>query len=275
MTLQLPLLIEPEMLQSNLDHPDLLVVDLCRPQQYASAHIPGAVYLPFSQLMGGMAPAPGALPSEEKISEVLSIIGLTPDTHVVAYDDEGGGWAGRLLWTLEVVGHKRYSYLNGGLHAWAAEQRPLSNANVQPTPSQFNAAFDASVWVSKEQILDQLEHHPDDWVIWDARSPEEYFGMRPGAARNGHIPGAVNYEWIRAMDRQNGLRIRNHSDIKQELAELGIHGDKPIVTHCQSHHRSSFTWMLGTILGYPIKAYPGSWSEWGNDPDTPISQSQP
>ena len=62
MTLQLPLLIEPEMLQSNLDHPDLLVVDLCRPQQYASAHIPGAVYLPFSQLMGGMAPAPGALP---------------------------------------------------------------------------------------------------------------------------------------------------------------------------------------------------------------------
>jgi len=77
------------------------------------------------------------------------------------------------------------------------------------------------------------------------------------------------------MDRQNGLRIRNHSDIKQELAELGFHGDKPIVTHCQSHHRSSFTWMLGTILGYPIKAYPGSWSEWGNDPDTPISQSQP
>jgi len=57
------------------------------------------------------------------------------------------------------------------------------------------------------------------------------------------------------------------------LAELGIAGDKTIVTHCQTHHRSGFTYLVGKLLGFPrLKAYPGSWSEWGNTLDTPIER---
>ncbi|MBT3564150.1 MAG: sulfurtransferase, partial [Gammaproteobacteria bacterium] len=37
-----------------------------------------------------------------------------------------------------------------------------------------------------------------------------------------------------------------------------------------THHRSGLTYLIGKSLGYDIKAYPGSWSEWGNHPDTPI-----
>jgi len=43
-----------------------------------------------------------------------------------------------------------------------------------------------------------------------------------------------------------------------------------VITHCHTHRRSGFTYMLARALGYPrIKAYAGSWSEWGNLPDTP------
>jgi len=273
-TVNLPLLIEPEDLQPLLGQPDLLVIDLCRPEQYASAHIPGAVYLPYTQLMSGILPSPGALPPEAALSSLFSALGLTPDTQVVAYDDEGGGWAGRLIWTLDMLGHKHCSYLNGGLHAWAAEQRPLEDGVNVPIPSHYEAHCQSGPSISKEEILQRLEL--PNFVVWDARSPEEYLGLRHGAQKNGHIPGAINYEWIRAMDRHNHLRLRPLTELRQELASLGISNDKHIVTHCQSHHRSGFTYLLGRILGFDnIQAYPGSWSEWGNDPDTPVETTVP
>jgi len=88
------------------------------------------------------------------------------------------------------------------------------------------------------------------------------------AAKNGHIPGAINAEWTSLMDRNNSLRIRK--DAKEYLASLGLTSDKSIVTHCQSHHRSGFTYLVGKALGFNIRAYHGSWSEWGNHPNTPV-----
>ena len=77
------------------------------------------------------------------------------------------------------------------------------------------------------------------------------------------------------MDRDRSFRILDLNVLRERLAELGISTDKQIVTHCQTHHRSGFTYLLGKVLGFPnIKAYPGSWSEWGNLPDTPIEQGE-
>lgn len=265
----LPLLIEPAQLEPLLGTPNLLIVDLCRPEQYATAHLPGAVFLPYTQLSRGVLPGPGKLPAENLMSRVMSSIGLTPDTHVVAYDDEGGGWAGRFIWTLDVIGHKHYSYLNGGLHAWLAEKRPMESGIEMPTPSQYQAKYSSDAVMTKDDILARIGD--PSLAIWDARSSDEYFGRRVSAQKNGHIPGAVHYEWTRAMDPHNHLRLRDLDTLRGELKKLGITADKTVVTHCQTHHRSGFTYLVGKILGFPqMKAYPGSWSEWGNDPTTPV-----
>ena len=55
------------------------------------------------------------------------------------------------------------------------------------------------------------------------------------------------------------------------LKDLGITPDKEVITHCQTHHRSGFTYLVAKSLGYPrVKGYAGSWGEWGNHPDTPV-----
>ena len=107
-------------------------------------------------------------------------------------------------------------------------------------------------------------------TIWDARSEEEHAGSKVFAARGGHIPGAINLDWLDTMDSANGLRIK--ADIRDILKESGISMDQKIITHCQTHHRSGLTWLIGKSLGLDIKAYDGSWSEWGNDPDVPIEE---
>lgn len=264
----LPLIIEPSDLQAQINHPHLLVIDLCNEQSYLAGHIPGAHSVLPQELMSGTPPAVGQLPDDAHLTQLFSRIGLTNESHVIVYDDEGGGWAGRMIWILDVIGHQKYSYLNGGLLAWKAAQLPLSTETPAPQVCDFKLHVNHQFTLDIDAILGQLGN--PNFVVWDARSPAEYRGEKNFAKKGGHIPGAVNCEWTQLMDQKRQLRIRE--DAKQLLSALGIDRSKTIVTHCQTHHRSGFTYLVGKTLGFNIRAYPGSWSEWGNHPDTPVEQ---
>ena len=273
----LPLIVEPDQLARHLDAPSLLIVDVpLRAESYGEGHVPGAVFLDHRLLMRGADPhshgVANDVPSEEALSRLFSSLGLTRDTHVVAYDDEGGGWAARLLWTLELIGHTRYSYLNGGLQAWRQDGLPLSTTPSAPTPSAYEAeVLHPDVAIDRVEIQERLGDK--DFAVWDARSWAEYAGEKGNNARLGHIPGAVNMEWTDAMDRERGLRLRDYAELITELEALGLTPDMEVVTHCQSHHRSSFTWLVGRALGFErIRGYAGSWQEWGNRDDTPVEK---
>src|SRR4030065_684334 len=202
---KLPWIVEPEELERQLGQEAFLLVDLCKPEIHAQSHIPGALHLDYAQIVAVNKPVMGLLPGESQLNEVFSSIGLTPEHHVVAYDDEGGGRAARLLWTLE------------------------------------------------------------------ARPADEYLGSKRFAERGGHIPGAVNLDWMQTMDRDRGLRFKPAQALRVMLTSLGVTPDKEVVCYCQSHHRSAHSCMMLKSLGYPrVRGYPGSWSDWGNSPDTPV-----
>ena len=265
----LPLITEPAELEHHLGHKDLLIVDLCIPEVYEDLHIPGAVHLDRALLNATHEDAEGLLPSSEQLSKVLSAIGLTPQSHVVAYDDEGGGWASRLLWTLDVIGHTHYSLLNGGICSWLTEGHPTSEEGEEPVVSSCTVSCGAGGRVDKDYILQRLDD--PTVVLLDARSAAEFRGEDKRAKRVGHIPGAVNLNWTTAIDQPRKMRLKEKDVLRKMLTDLGVTPDKEVIVYCQTHHRSSHTYIMLKALGYPnVKAYPGSWSEWGNLPDTPI-----
>ena len=266
---ELPLIVSTEELEAELERDDLLIVYLGDPQTHATFRVPGAVRLDYGTIVAARPPAMGMAPDDQQLSAVLSSLGATPGSHVVAYD-AGDGTAGRLLWTLDLIGHAGCSMLDGGLNAWLDEACPTdSGDDPPPSESRYEIGAHADVSADKAHILAHLDD--PDVVLLDARSPAEFSGVNPGAQRGGHIPGAVNMDWAAALDPMDNMRLKPAGELRELLEALGVAPDKEIITYCQTHRRSAHTFVVLKSLGYRrIKGYPGSWSEWGNDPDLPV-----
>ena len=270
--LNLGLLIEAEDLLPHLGHEKLRIVDLSRSSVHEQLHIPHAIHLKPHLLLRQEEQATGLLPDQAGLEALIRHLNISPEHHLVAYDDEGGAWAGRLIWNLHCLGFENASLLNGGIHAWLGAGLPTSSEAepVQPVGqlAQVNLAQKNRHQIAYAQLLEKVQNKAVQ--IWDCRTEDEYAGLRLAARRGGHIPGALHFEWSTALNRENHLKLHPLQHTRQRLEQLGFNLNEPVVVYCQSHHRSGLAYILGRLLGWEIQAYDGAWSEWGNRPDSPV-----
>lgn len=270
MSLDIPIIVEPAALNELLGDDRLVVVDLGKPETYAQAHIPGAARMEYNALVRGDRPAPGHLPDPERFSMTLSEAGITPEHVVIACDDEGGARACRLMWNLHAAGHYRAGVVNGGIYAWTGDGLPVSTEVHVPAPADYGPVeYSVDPVATRDEILGRL--NDPALALLDARTPEEFAGTQVRAAKGGHIPGAVNLNWLDCVDRANDARLYPDEVLRGLLTDRGITDDKDVFAYCHTHHRSAHSYVMLKHLGYPsVKGYAGSWSEWGNDPETPV-----
>lgn len=271
-TLNLGLLIEVEELLPHLDNEKLRIVDLSRSSVYEQLHIPHAIPLKPAQLLRQEENATGLLPHAEGLQALIQYLNISPEHHVVVYDDEGGAWAGRLIWNLHCLGFYNTSLLNGGIHAWLGQGLPTTSEQEQFAPVeslvQVNLATQDQVRIEYPELLSLVQQQAIQ--LWDCRTEDEYTGLRLAARRGGHIPNARHFEWSTALNRENHLKLHALERTQQRLEQQGFNLQEPVVVYCQSHHRSGLAYILGRVLGWNIRAYDGAWSEWGNRLDSPI-----
>jgi len=273
---KLGLLIEPEQLVPYLGHELIRVVDLSRASVYEQLHIPHAIHLQPKYLVAQNEQANGVLPDNDGLSALIEKLNISPLHHVVVYDDEGGAWAGRLIWNLHCLGFTRTSLINGGIHAWLGAGLPTSAEVERFSPVQELVQVDLNAVqqyrVEYQELLAQVEQ--GDIQLWDCRSNEEYTGLRLAARRGGHIPNALHFEWSTALNRENHLKLHPLERTQQRLEQLGFNLQQPVVVYCQSHHRSGLAYILARLLDWQVRAYDGAWSEWGNRLDSPITTGE-
>ena len=262
-------LVNVDALNQQLDNDQLIIIDLGQAKTYQQCHIPNAIHFDYSALIQPKPPAMGAVPEPQKLAQIFGQLGITDDTHVIAYDDEGGAKAGRFLWSLAYLGHQKNYWLNGGLHAWMNGQYPISQELFKPMSKQFTIHLNHNVVIDKDAILTSL--NDPNTMLLDCRAVVEYDGRKKFSRRGGHIPNAINIDWLEFVDRNNNLCLKPRNVLLDLLASKDITPDKAVICYCQSHHRSSHTWSSLKSLGFEnIKAYAHAWSEWGNSTDLPI-----
>jgi thiosulfate/3-mercaptopyruvate sulfurtransferase len=196
---------------------------------FQAGHLPGAVFCDLDVVLASHGePTSGRhpLPSPAAFATALGSLGIKEDNNVVAYDDSGGGTAGRLVWMLRAIGQPA-AILDGGLTAWGG---PLSTIEDEPEP----VARPVSPWpptmLENLENLDQLEAAT---VLLDARASERYSGLvEPVDPRPGHIPGAVNLPWTTLLEADGTLA--DAAALRQAFAKLGLSNADDLVASCGS-----------------------------------------
>ena len=246
---------------------------------YDVGHVPGAVKIDWHTDL--QHPLLRDYLEPEAFAALMRRHGIAPATTVVFYGDKHNWWATYALWVFRLFGHQRVKVMDGGRQKWEDEGRALSTEIPGYPPAEYPvpARDDAAIRAFREDVLAHLQRKG---ALIDVRSPEEYRGERlhmpdypnEGALRGGHIPGAANVPWARAVNPETG-EFRSADELRRLYEqEAGLAPDEDVVAYCRIGERSSHTWFVLTyLLGYPrVRNYDGSWTEWGNSVRLPIER---
>ncbi|MBL8092828.1 MAG: sulfurtransferase [Anaerolineales bacterium] len=245
---------------------------------YQQGHVPGAVMIDWQLDLNDKVRRDYLQKAE--FEALLSAKGIGNDTTVVFYGDKNNWWACYAFWVFQLFGHENARIMNGGRKKWIDEGRPVSKEQPAVTPAKYVAKqrADYRIRAFRDQVLNHVQMQSP---LIDVRSPKEFTGEllhmeaypQEGALRGGHIPGARNVPWARAVNEDGTFKSADELRAIYE-GEAGLSPDKSVVAYCRIGERSSHTWfVLSYLLGYPnVRNYDGSWTEWGNLVGVPIEK---
>jgi len=271
-------LVSTDWLAEHLNDPNVRIVESNEdPLLYDTGHIPGAIKIDWTADLND--PVKRDYLDSARFSELLSEKGIANDSFVVFYGDKNNWWATYAFWVFQLFNHTKAAILNGGRKKWIDEGRELTREVPSYARTNYKAPprDDRTIRAFRDEVL---KHVQSNGPLVDVRSPAEYTGERlhmpeypnEGALRGGHIPGARNIPWARAV-REDGT-FKPREELEALYGGEGITPDKDIIAYCRIGERSSHTWFVLTyLLGYPhVKNYDGSWTEWGNSVGLPIEK---
>ncbi|MGO1659313.1 MAG: sulfurtransferase [Marinobacter sp.] len=278
-------LVTTDWLQDNLDNEHLVLIDA------SMANVVGKEPIVYDRPMlisgsyridlegtlcdTGAAQA-HAFPTEGQFTEEVRRLGISPESLVVLYDNQGVYSAPRAWWILRAMGLKQVFVLDGGLPQWLAEGRDIVSAPVA------EAAIQGSVVGKLDRTLVRdsayvFQHLEDERVtVIDARSQARFIAQapepRPGV-RGGHIPHSLNLPFTEVLE---GYRFKSASQLASTFAQLAPFlqpsNGHQLVFSCGSGITACIILLAAELAGYTqLSLYDGSWSDWGSSKSLPVA----
>lgn len=271
-----PNIVETSWLEANLTAPKVRIIEVSTdPGVYERGHIPGAVN--FRWHTDFVDPVNRDIVQRKRFEELVRAAGIGADSTVILYGDKNNWFAAWGVWIFKTYGAKDVRILNGGRDKWVKEGRALTPIVPAPAKGTFVAtAADTTLRAFLPDVLKVARKQDKATKLVDIRSADEFSGkifapagFQELAIRAGHVPGARNVPWGTAVNSDG--TFKSIEELRRIYAAQGIDGKAPVITYCRIGERAAHTWfVLSQILGYEVKLYDGSWTEYGNSVGVPI-----
>jgi thiosulfate/3-mercaptopyruvate sulfurtransferase len=268
--------VQADWLEKNLNDPKVVIVEVStEPGIYERGHIQNAVKISWHTDL--VDTVNRDVVSSTKFQKFAQAAGISQDSTVVLYGDKNNWFAAWGAWVFNLYGAKDVRILDGGRVKWEKDGRALTTAvTTKPKGNFTSTRLDKSLRATLLQDVLPAAKKRVKVDLIDIRSADEYSGkifapagFQELAVRAGHIPGAINVPW--GLNVNADGTFKTVAELKKLYADKGVDGKQPIITYCRIGERSSLTWfVLSEILGYDVKNYDGSWTEYGNSVGVPI-----
>jgi len=268
-------LVDSAWIAEHQDDPNVRLLAIGGKQEdFDAGHLPNAIFINLGgDLTNPADSTQGQILTQEALGELFSRLGIENDDTLVVYDSNNNLLSARAYWAFKYYQHPDVRLHNGGAKKWVADGNELSTEAVEALPASVYAPGDADpeLRTTGEYVLEHLDD--PSTVVCDTRGPGEYAGTDVRADRGGHIPGAINLEWVNTVNAEDGT-FKDLAYLSDLYQKAGFSPDKQVITYCQTGVRGAHTWfVLSELLDYPrVRNYDGSWIEWANDASKPLEQ---
>ena len=269
--------VQADWLEQNVDNPKVRIIEVStEPGIYERGHIKNAAKIVWHTDL--VDTVNRDIASAKNFQKLAQKIGINKDTTIVLYGDKNNWFAAWGAWLFNIYGATDVRILDGGRVKWEKDGRALTTAVPAFKAGNFTTRVaDKSLRATLLQDVLPVAKKRVKADLIDIRGADEFSGKifaAPGfqelAVRAGHIPGAINVPWGQNVNADG--TFKTVAELKKLYADKGVDGKQNIITYCRIGERSSLTWfVLSEILGYNVKNYDGSWTEYGNSVGVPIS----
>jgi thiosulfate/3-mercaptopyruvate sulfurtransferase len=235
--------------------------------RYLEGHIPGAVYAHLDKQLSGLKSSSAGrhpLPSVDQMKDRFEDMGVSSDTHVIAYDDSDMAFASRAWWMLKFLGHEKVSVLDGGWASYLKAGGPVEKGRVLAEKGHLSVRLQRNLLVEVPEVASLS-------CLVDARDPARYRGeVEPIDPVAGHIPGALNFFYRQNMSED--LKFKSPDVLHSMLERFYASGEAPAF-YCGSGVTACVNVLACEVAGLPLpRLYAGSWSEWIRDSQRPVAK---
>ncbi len=272
-------LVSTDWVAQRLGHADVKLIEVdVDTEAYDQGHIKGASGWNWTTQLNDALQRD--ILSQADFEKLMSASGVRPEDTLIFYGDNNNWFAAFAFWQAKINGHKDVRLMDGGRKKWLeVENREVTTEKPSVSQTSYKASQrdEAALRALQPDVVPFVGGNAGNLV--DVRSPAEFTGeimappgLQETAQRAGHIPGAANIPWSKAVNEDGTFKSAG------ELAALyegqGVTRDKPTIAYCRIGERSSHTWfVLKYLLGYPeVRNYDGSWTEWGSMVGQPIEK---
>jgi len=244
------MLVSIDWLKNNLSDPNVIILDTRPKTMFLYGHIQKSQSLTIEQVIQFDQYGSNLVIDEKKIAVLFSSLGIDDSKTVVLIGDFMDPSAARITWTFLYFGHEKTYLLDANIMDLQKNGFELIKKLFTPESATFTPKINSKIRIDSDHLKDKL----NNFVILDARTPQEFMG--------GHLPNSKLIPFTEGVS-YDGKLFQNKDFLQNLFSQNHVSKDSEIVCYCMHGHRASSLFLQLMIAGYQnIKLYDGSFVDW-------------